>query len=228
VKTTRAPHQVPPAAPAPPTAWGVLLRWLGVLLAVVLVVAPVAAVLDVMLRARAYDTTPTGAIVVLGASQYNGQPSPVFTNRLDHARDLWQEGVAPEIITVGGKVPGDVTTEAEAGRDHLIAAGVPADAVVAIPAGSNTVESLEMVNAHLRAEGKDSITIVSDRLHLARARAIATALGLEAHVSGRAFADGSSFPPRRILHEASGLLWFHAVQRWSLRPPEQVQWQTVP
>lgn len=131
--------------------------------------------------------------------------------------------MAGEIITVGGKIPGDVTTEAEAGRRYLIESGVPASDVVAIPGGTDTVESLELVNAELVGEGKGSITIVSDRLHLARAKAIATALGLEAHVSGRAFSDGSSFQPRRIAHEASGLLYFHAVQRWFLAQPDEVQ-----
>jgi uncharacterized SAM-binding protein YcdF (DUF218 family) len=87
---------------------------------------------------------------------------------------------------------------------------------------------MELVNAQVRSQGGTSITIVSDRLHLARAEAIATTLGLTANVSGRAFADGSSFPPRRILHEASGLLFFHAVQRWFVRSPEDVQWETVP
>jgi uncharacterized SAM-binding protein YcdF (DUF218 family) len=227
VTTSRAQRHVPPVRPGP-NAWAVLLRWLALLLAVVLVVAPVAAVGAVLAAARAYQTDPTDAIVVLGASQYNGRPSPVFANRLDHARDLWAEGVSDQIITVGGGQPGDLTTEAEAGRDYLIDAGVPSRQVTAIPAGSNTLESMELVNAQVRSQGGTSITIVSDRLHLARAEAIATTLGLTANVSGRAFADGSSFPPRRILHEASGLLFFHAVQRWFVRGPEDVQWETVP
>ncbi len=70
--------------------------------------AAAAAAVDIVTSARAYDTTPTDAIAVLGASQYWGEPSPIFENRLDHARDLWAEGVAPVILTVGGKISGDI------------------------------------------------------------------------------------------------------------------------
>ncbi len=196
-----------------------VLSWLLIGALVALVLAPIAAVGNIVSSARAYDTTETDAIAVLGASQYWGEPSPVFSNRLDHARDLWAQGVAPIIITVGGKIEGDITTEAEAGRDYLIASGVPAESVIALPGGSDTIESIEMINDELRSRGLDSVTLVSDRLHLARSKAIATALGLDAHVSGRAFEDGSSFPPRRVLHEMGGLLKFHLVDRWFLEQP---------
>ena len=179
-------------------------------------VAGAAAAVDIVTSARAYDTSPSDAIAVLGASQYWGDPSPVFENRLDHARDLWAEGVAPIIITVGGKIDGDITTEAEAGREYLIDQGVPADAVIALPAGSNTIDSIEMIDSQLESMGVDSVTLVSDRLHLARCKAIARALGLEVHVSGRAFSDGSSFLPERMARETGGLLRFLLWDRWFL------------
>lgn len=191
---------------------------LGVLFFAVL--APVGAAVDIMTSARAYDTTPTDAIAVLGASQYWGTPSPVFSNRLDHAYDLWAAGVAPRIITVGGKIEGDITTEAEAGRRYLINKGVPADQVIALPDGRDTIESIEKIDAQLRELGSDSVTLVSDRLHLARAKAIAGSLGLDVHVSGRAFSDGSSFSGQRFAHEMGGLLWFHVWDRWFLPAPD--------
>jgi uncharacterized SAM-binding protein YcdF (DUF218 family) len=197
----------------------VLVSWLLIAVLALAVFAPVAALIDVLGSARAYDTEQTDAIAVLGASQYWGTPSPVFSNRLDHARDLWAQGVAPVIITVGGKIEGDITTEAEAGRQYLMEQGVPADQVIALPAGADTIESVEMVRDALRARGADSVTLVSDRVHLARTKAIAQAYGLEAHVSGRAFADGSSFVPARVLREMGGLLKFQLWDRWFLAAP---------
>ena len=197
----------------------VALAWLLLIGLAAALIVPAAALVDVVSTARAYDTEQSDAIAVLGASQYWGTPSPVFENRLDHAAELWDQGVAPIIITVGGKIEGDITTEAEAGRDYLVEQGVPADRVIALPGGSDTIESVEMVAEELQARGADSVTLVSDRVHLARAKAIASALGLDAYASGRAFADGSSFVPARIVHEVGGLVKFHLWDRWFLVVP---------
>lgn len=123
------------------------------------------------------------AIVVLGAAQYDGEPSPVFAGRLDHASLLWEQDRADLVLTVGGKQPGDRTTEADAGRDYLIRHGVPADAVVALPVGSSTWESLEAAAAHLRAHDLRSVFLVSDPWHNARVKAMASDLGLDAYAS---------------------------------------------
>lgn len=195
---------------------GRIIAWL---LALVLVVAPLAAVGEVLASARSYDNTPTEAIAVLGASQYWGEPSPIFTNRLDHAKELWDLGVAPVIITVGGKQPGDLTTEAQAGREYLLSQGVPADRVIAVPSGTDTLESVQDIDVVMAEQGWTSLTLVSDRTHLARSKAIASALGLEARVSGRAFQDGSRLAPDKVLREAGGLLRFHLFDRWFLLRP---------
>ena len=71
--------------------------------------------------------------MVLGSAQYNGVPSSIFEARLEHAIALYEDGVAPVIVTVGGKADGDQFTEAEAGRDYLANAGVPGDALLAVP-----------------------------------------------------------------------------------------------
>lgn len=208
-----------PAAPRRRKGLRRFVAWLVVLAMAVAVVAPVAALTSVLISARSYDTTPTDAIAVMGASQYWGEPSPIYANRLDHARDLWAQGTAPLIITVGGQQEGDITTEAEAGRQYLIRSGVPADAVVALPGGANTLQSVELVAGEMGARDLDSVTIVSDRVHLARSAAMGTALGLDTHVSGRAFADGSSFVPERIGREVAGLVKFHLWDRWFLDQP---------
>lgn len=212
-----------PPATAAPRRRRSRARWLwSRLIAVVLIgvlAVPIVLLVDVLVSARAYDTEPTDAIAVLGASQYQGTPSPIFENRLDHAAELWAQGVAPVIMTVGGKIEGDITTEAEAGRDYLVSQGVPGDQIIVLAGGSDTVESIEMVGQALVARDADSVTLVSDRVHLARSKAVAQALGFEAHVSGRAFADGSSFVPQRVLHEVGGLLKFHVWDRWFLTDP---------
>ncbi len=183
--------------------------------AVVALVALLAAG-TVVSQARQYDDTRTDAIVVLGASQYWGEPSPVLANRLDYAAELRRQGVAPVIITVGGAIPGDVTTEAEAGKDYLERAGVPADAVIAIPKGRDTLTSMEAVAARADRQGWDQVTVVSDRAHLARSAAIVQALGFEAHVSGPASGDGALLTPEYVARESAGLIRFHLWDRWRI------------
>lgn len=128
-------------------------------------------------------TDHADAIVVLGAAQYDGVPSPLFAGRLDHAALLWEQGRSDLVVTVGGKQPGDRTTEAETGRDYLIDQGVPADAVVALPVGSTTWESLEAAADHLHDRELSSVFLVSDPWHNARVKAMASDLGLEAYAS---------------------------------------------
>src|SRR6201999_3951792 len=79
--------------------------------------------------ARADDRDRADVVVVLGAAQYDGEPSAVLSARLDHAARLWRSGVAPTIVTVGGRRAGDAYTEAEAGQRYLVSYGVPEDAV---------------------------------------------------------------------------------------------------
>ncbi|HSL10622.1 MAG TPA: YdcF family protein [Actinomycetota bacterium] len=131
----------------------------------------------------ARDADSADAIVVLGAAQYDGEPSPVFRGRLDHALLLWQQGRADMVITVGSKQPGDRTTEAEAGRTYLVSSGVPLDATVALPVGRTTFESLEAAAGYLEERGRDSAFLVSDPWHNARVTAMADDLGLEGHAS---------------------------------------------
>ncbi len=122
-------------------------------------------------------------IVVLGAAQYDGEPSPVFTGRLDHAALLYQQGRASQVVVVGGNRPGDQTTEAEAGRDYLIAKDLPADDVVAEPVGHTTYESLRALASWMRERGLDSAFLVSDPWHNLRVEKMASDLGFEGHAS---------------------------------------------
>jgi len=123
------------------------------------------------------------AIVVLGAAQYQGEPSPVFEGRLEHARLLFEQGRTDRVLVLGGGQPGDRSTEAEAGRDYLVAAGLPEEAVVAVPVGSTTYESLEAAAEWMRSHDETSAFLVSDPWHNLRVRRMASDLGIDAYVS---------------------------------------------
>ena len=154
------------------------------MLLVVLCITVVCVVaLRVWYVAREDDRGPADALVVLGAAQYNGVPSPVFQARLEHAAALFQDGAAPRIITVGGNIPGDVYTEAGAGRAYLTELGVPAEAILAVETGNDTVGSIDAVELTVRDLGGDSVILVSDPTHSYRAEMMAEDTGLRAMVS---------------------------------------------
>jgi uncharacterized SAM-binding protein YcdF (DUF218 family) len=122
-------------------------------------------------------------ILVLGAAQYNGDPSPVFEGRLRHAELLYDEGRADTILVLGGGAPGDSSTEAEAGRDWLVSDGVPSASVVASPVGTTTLESLRAAATWMGDRGLDSAFLVSDPWHNLRMKRMASDLGIEAYAS---------------------------------------------
>jgi uncharacterized SAM-binding protein YcdF (DUF218 family) len=129
--------------------------------------------------ARGEDHRQSDAIIVLGAAQYNGRPSPVLEARLRKAQSLWEEGVADAIVTVGGGAAGDLTTEADAGRDWLTSNGVPADAVEAVESGFNTQTSLEAVGEVFDENGWETAILVTDPWHTFRAKAMARSYGID-------------------------------------------------
>lgn len=130
------------------------------------------------------DARPVSdAIVVLGASQYNGDPSPVFEARLQHAADLYREGVADTVITVGGNQPGDNYTEGGSGRDWLQERDIPAEDLIGIGEGSNTLRSIDAVSRVFSEQGWTRAVLVTDPWHSLRARTMAQDAGLETAVS---------------------------------------------
>jgi uncharacterized SAM-binding protein YcdF (DUF218 family) len=129
------------------------------------------------------DRRSADAIVVLGAAQYDGRPSPVFRARLDHAVDLYEAGVATHLVVTGGKAEGDRTTEAAAARAFAIGRGVPASAIIVEDRGRTTLESLRGVATLLHAQGLDSAVFVSDRTHMLRVLRIARDTGITAYGS---------------------------------------------
>ena len=157
-------------------------RVIGVaILAVLLVVTSTA--LAIWWTARQDSHPASDAIVVLGSAQYNGVPSSIFEARLEHAIALYDDGVAPVIVTVGGKADGDQFTEAEAGQRYLADAGIPDDALLAVPEGVDTLESMRAVSTAFTGRGWSSAVLVSDPWHAMRAERMAEDAGLAAESS---------------------------------------------
>jgi uncharacterized SAM-binding protein YcdF (DUF218 family) len=161
-----------------------LLRWLRRLVLAVVVLALLVVggtATSIWWVARGDDRTPTDAIVVLGASQFDGRPSSVLEARLEHARRLFEQDVAPVVVTVGGGRPGDRFTEGEAGARYLQQRGI--DDVVAIGEGRNTLESLDAVQRLFAERGWSTATLVTDPWHSLRSRTMARDAGLDARTS---------------------------------------------
>ena len=126
---------------------------------------------------------PAEAIVVLGAAQYDGRPSPALRQRLDHAYALWRRHVAPTIVVTDGRQPGDRFTEATAGYDYLRRRGVPDAALRKEVQGRSTYESLAATARFLKHEGIHDVVLVTSASHAERVAAVAAEVGLAAHVS---------------------------------------------
>jgi uncharacterized SAM-binding protein YcdF (DUF218 family) len=147
-------------------------------LAVVLIVVSTA--LAIWWTARQDARPSSDAIVVLGSAQYNGRPSSIFAARLEHAMKLYKAGVAPVIVTVGGKETGDRFTEAEAGRDYMEKSGIPAKALLAVPKGVDTLESMQDVAAVFTQHRWHTAVLVTDPWHAMRAQRMASDAGMDA------------------------------------------------
>ncbi len=175
--------------------------------------------------ARQDDTRRSDAIVVLGAAQFDGRPSSVFTARLVHARDLWKDDVAPRIITVGGNRAGDRFTEAAAGKRWLADHGIPARRVVAVPTGGDTLQSLDAVQAQMQRRGWSTAVVVTDPWHSLRTRSMASDQGIDAVLSptrqGPAVRQRST-EIRYIARETVAYLYYKAFRRSADSGPNAV------
>ncbi len=175
-----------------PLRW--LLKAIGVLAAVVFVYWVVIFVI-VWHASTQDDRGHTDAIVVLGAAQYNGRPSPDLQARLDHALELWRAKVAPVIVVTGGKQPLDRYTEAQAGAKYLHQHGVPETAILREVEGSSSWESLQAAARFLKRDHRDHVTLVSDAYHSARIVDISEDVGLHAVTSPSRLIHGSKQLP---------------------------------
>ncbi|MGH8969835.1 MAG: YdcF family protein [Actinomycetes bacterium] len=166
--------------------------------------------------ARQDDRRSSDVIVVLGAAQFDGRPSSIFTARLDHAAGLWESDVAPRVVTVGGNRVGDRFTEADAGRHWLADHGVPSRRVVAVDTGTDTLSSVEAVADRMAKEGWETAVIVTDPWHSLRTRTMARDAGIDAVTSptrqGPAVRTRET-EVRYIARETLGYLYYKVFRR---------------
>ncbi|MGB3443820.1 MAG: YdcF family protein [Actinophytocola sp.] len=165
--------------------------------------------------ARGDDRATADVVLVLGAAQYAGTPSKVLEARLRHAKNLYDEGVAPYIVTTGGNQPGDTYTEAAAGVRWLTEHGVPEDHVIPVGEGNDTLGSIKAAAEEIHDHGWKSAVIVSDPWHSLRARTMASDLGLDAWSSpthSGPIVQTRQTQVRYILYETAALLYYRATK----------------
>ncbi len=170
------------------------------------------------------ERRPADAIVVLGAAQYDGRPSPVFKARLEHAVELYRDGVAPVFVVTGGKAAGDRTTEAAVARDYARGHGVPDSAIVLEDRGRTTLESLRSVGQMLHDRGLRSAVFVSDRTHMLRVLQMARDQGLASYGSPTGTSPTDADVSARVdatVHELGALAFYFVTGNAGLEPPSR-------
>ena len=162
--------------------------------------------LQVWKTGRSHHQGQVDAIVVMGAAQYDGRPSPQLQARLDHVVELWNEGIAPTIIVTGGNQPGDRFTEAESSTNYLVKNGVPESVIIGEDSGRSSWESLQLVADLARDRGIGTIVLVSDPYHSLRIRLMAEELGFRAYTSSTSTSPVHGWNNfTRHLEEAAGV-----------------------
>ncbi|WP_291478926.1 YdcF family protein [Corynebacterium sp.] len=182
---------------------------------VIALVITLATAAHVWAYARQDNRADADTILVLGAAQYNGTPSQWFAARLDHAAELYRQGVSSHITTIGGKLEGDVYTEAEAGAAYLRDKGVPGDAITEVNEGMDTLGSAEAFAPVAKENGWDEVLVVTDPNHSLRATNMVGDQGMVAHASPTR--QGPAVSSRKeqldaIIHETGGLLYYRATE----------------
>lgn len=152
-------------------------------LPVIMLVGWVSSLGAVLAWERQDEARPVGAIVVLGAAQYVGKPSPVLRARLDHAISLWKRDLAPTLIVTGGRGTGDTTSEAAVSQRYAVQRGVPATAILLETEGRTTSESMAGVAALMGSRNRRDVLLVSDPFHMLRLTILARRHGLVPYAS---------------------------------------------
>jgi len=161
-----------------------ILRVAG-LVALLLITFIAATAIRIVRESSGEGLKSAGVIVVFGAAEYAGRPSPVFRARLDHAYDLFRRGVAPVIITTGGSGSDPDYSEGGVGHDYLMHRGVPEHNLIAETQGSDTAQSAKRVMVIMRANGMHSCVAVSDGYHVFRVKALLEHEGIQVYVAPR-------------------------------------------
>jgi uncharacterized SAM-binding protein YcdF (DUF218 family) len=150
---------------------------------VLLVIGWLASLAGVLVWERRDDARSADAIVVLGAAQYDGRPSPVLRARLDHALSLWTRHLAPRLVLTGGMGDGDTTSEAAVGRRYAVKHGVPDSAILMETRGRSTAESMQRVAVLMDTLPRRDVILVSDPFHMLRLAILAHRFGMTPRTS---------------------------------------------
>ena len=186
------------------------LFWTTLVTAAVLLMAFSFIFSSILRDAAKQELHPAAAIVVFGAAQYDGRPSPVFRARLDHANDLFRMGLAPVVITTGGAAADPKFSEGGVGHDYLMRKGIPEAALIAETQASDTAESAARVAAIMRENHMKSCIAVSDAFHMFRIQRLLTHEGVQVFLAPRPDSRPKS-PWQSVVtltkESASYLLW---------------------
>ena len=173
------------ASPAPrrrPRHW---ILWSAGLVAALIAVFLLITSIKIVREASREELRPVDAIVVFGAAEYSGRPSPVYRARLDHAFDLFQLNIAPVVITTGGSGSDPQYSEGGVGRDYLMRRGIPERSLIAETQSSDTAQSAQRVAVIMRANGMHTCVAVSDEYHVFRTKELLENQGFQVYVAPR-------------------------------------------
>ncbi|HYH78420.1 MAG TPA: YdcF family protein [Longimicrobium sp.] len=198
----------PDRPPRRRSAWPVRLVRGGLRLGLFLVACWALTLAAIAVFSRREEARKADVIVVLGAAQYNGHPSPVLEARLNHAVDLYRRGIAKTLIMTGGQAPGDTVSEAVVSRRFAVRAGVPRGAILVETSGMTTRESMEAVGRLMHARRMKSAVLVSDPFHMLRLKLLARRQGVTGYTSPTRtspISRNSSQERKFMLRESIGL-----------------------
>jgi len=182
---------------------------LAMLVAFALLLIPIGVVLQIVLTAQFDDRTKTQAIVVLDPARVWGDPVPVLQSRLDHAADLYLNGVAPVVIVAGPQKYADDS------KARLLIKGVAGEDIVVFTTGRDTVGALQVIATVMKDLGWSSATLVTDPANAARADATASQFGIDAHLSPTKTGPGTALTSEYVGRETAALMRYYLVTRWS-------------
>ena len=199
----------------PPKKQTHILRWALVLAGVLVLAFYAVSCVRIARQQWRDESRPADAIVVFGAAEYAGRPSPVLRARLDHAYSLYQQHMAPIIIVTGGYGEDPQYSEGGVGRDYLMSRGVPERALIAETHSSNTTQEAERVSTIMRANGMRSCIAVSDAYHIFRIKAALERDGMAAYGAPRPEMHPMTRKQRLLLVMREGL----SYMLWRLHIP---------
>ena len=216
-ETGRAVNPSGRSAPQPSRRkTGAIVRRVAVWCAAIILATFALAAVFIVRQANIDEARRADAIVVFGAAEYAGRPSPVFRARLDHAYDLFERGLAPMVITTGGAGADPTFTEGGVGRDYLSRRGIPDRSLIAETQSEDTAESAQRVSAILRANGMHSVVAVSDAYHIFRIKRLMSRWGIAAYGSPRpgSVPHAASAKIAAVLRESASYVFWRIYPSW--------------